>query len=94
MSSLKDRMAWDPSQVLPQCVYCRHSGTSGGCAAFPGGIPPEIRRNQVDHRKPYLVDGVPADTGVRGDRSILFEPEPVIRPDVLAPLHRILDALP
>ena len=45
------------------CKLCKHR-QDFGCAAFPEGIPLEIREMRVDHRRPY-----PADNGV------VFEPK-------------------
>ncbi len=46
--------------VPPICVTCiHHRGAmwqGGHCEAFPGGIPPAILRNDVDHRKPAEDD--------------------------------------
>jgi len=44
-----------------KCVWIRQ--TESRCAAFPDGIPPEIRLNKHDHKKPY-----------KGDNGIQFEP--------------------
>ena len=56
---------------VSQCSTCTHFRSpfsrpdgdfTGGpfCAAFPGGIPESVLRNQLDHRQP-----VPGDHGVR-----------------------------
>lgn len=97
---LGDRFDWGPGDVvLPQCVLCAHAARDDSpvpyCVAFPGRIPPEIRRNLVDHRRPYLdpETGAPADAGVAGARSITFEPDPDAAPEALAALHRHLDSL-
>jgi len=42
----------------PQCLNCAWLDKSlTTCRAFPGGIPIEIRLNEVDHRLPYPNDG-------------------------------------
>ena len=50
-----------------QCNYCRHFHFAvkgpASCAAFPDGVPREIRGNEFDHRLEY-----PGDQGIR------FEP--------------------
>lgn len=46
-----------------QCLRCAHFHLSGGCDAFPDGIPAPIMTGQHDHTEPY-----PGDNGVR------FEP--------------------
>lgn len=79
-----------------QCVSCRHrprDATFPVCAAFPGGIPEAILANRADHRRPYVVDGEPQDTGITGERSITFAPRDGIDPAALATLYRTLDRL-
>lgn len=49
--------------LAAQCANCRHYAKGGKCAAFPKGIPDDIRTSKHDHRKPY-----PGDNGIR------FEP--------------------
>jgi len=46
-----------------QCLRCKHFFLSGGCVAFPGGIPEAIMTGLHDHTQPY-----PGDNGIR------FEP--------------------
>jgi hypothetical protein len=44
-----------------QCTRCVFLFSDGrGCAAFPSGIPAEIRDGRFDHTKPYL-----GDSGIR-----------------------------
>lgn len=43
-----------------QCKRCVHFQGGGKCAAFPSGIPSEIRLRERDHRQPY-----PGDHGIR-----------------------------
>ena len=56
---------WDASGywVSGICWHCRHK-VSGSypavCAAFPGGIPEDIRTGLADHRNLY-----PGDRGIR-----------------------------
>ena len=51
---------------IDQCSHCRRLDLDGNrCAAFPAGIPGEIRLGRVDHALPY-----PGDHGVR------FAPRP------------------
>lgn len=94
-----DKFAWGPGDFgLPQCWLCRHlSGDSrvAVCVAFPAGIPPEIPRNEADHRRPYFdpESGLPADTGVAGLHSITFDPRPDVPAEALAALVRMLDRL-
>jgi hypothetical protein len=47
------------------CPFCKHTGIDKTrCAAFPDGIPTEIKLTRVNHRKP-----------VEGDHGIRFEPD-------------------
>lgn len=48
------------------CTSCRHRDRERpyACAAFPEGIPEEIRRGQNDHTRPY-----PGDNGIRYERE-------------------------
>lgn len=53
---------------VSQCWYCKHRrlrGIDTYCAAFPDGIPDDIRWNKVDHKMPY-----------EGDGGIRFEADP------------------
>jgi hypothetical protein len=43
-----------------QCIICAHFRFSGGCDAFPDGIPEAILTSEHDHTEPY-----PGDNGVR-----------------------------
>ena len=43
-----------------QCLNCARFWLSGGCEAFPSGIPEEILRGEFDHTRPY-----PGDNGLR-----------------------------
>lgn len=67
------------------CGYCRHrldegDDTEPRCAAFPNGIPDDIRRRGFDHRNPY-----------EGDGGIMFEPD---GPVDVARLDRIVARSP
>jgi len=45
---------------MSQCNYCKHRrvrGITTYCAAFPNGIPDDIKWNKFDHKKPYEGDG-------------------------------------
>ena len=48
--------------IIPQCTTCKHLrdtfSDDGGntCEAFPDGIPLQILRNELDHRKPIAGD--------------------------------------
>ena len=46
-----------------QCERCRHFELPNFCAAFPDGIPEELRIGPTEHTQPY-----PGDHGIR------FEP--------------------
>jgi hypothetical protein len=55
------------TSIISQCVLCSYlehdqKFQTYKCAAFPGGIPIEIRSNEIDHRTPY-----------KGDNGIQFE---------------------
>lgn len=99
MSEPGDKFTWNPGDVAwPQCALCAHmdaKSPTSTCAAFPGRIPDEIRRNEVDHRKPWIdpETGEPGDMGIPLERSILFEPAPGVNPATLAALYRHLDKL-
>ena len=75
-----DKFVYRPGDVVvSQCRLCRHAATGRGfhpeaelCRAFPGGIPPEIFANELDHRLPHPDDG-----GVR------FKPRPGLHPAVV-----------
>ena len=94
-----DKFAWGADVVVSQCMLCKHLDRSPGsaavCAAFPGAIPQEILRNEVDHRKPYVdpATGRVADKGIALDRSITFEPQSGLAPEALDVLYRHLDQL-
>ena len=56
-------------QSRPLCEECKHQYIDNkkriyACNAYPNGIPMEIIRNIVDHRKPY-----------KGDNGIQYEPK-------------------
>lgn len=72
--------------IFSQCAYCEHADDSGAiplaCTAFPGGIPDEVLRNQVDHRGP-----VPGDQGIR------FQFRRDLKPDVISIVAKTLDAI-
>ena len=46
--------------VAPICLGCSHfreqDGAKFSCDAYPGGIPEQIIRSEVDHRQPYSGD--------------------------------------
>lgn len=52
-----------------QCITCEHYRLTGGCAAFPDGIPQDILTGEHDHREPY-----PGDNGLRFQEMKLPEP--------------------
>lgn len=96
--TLSPKFFADPeATIASQCVYCAHLGTVPGparyCTAFPGGIPRAIIENRADHRRPYLINGRPADAGMPGAGSITFTPRDDVPAGVLASLDRTLDAL-
>ncbi len=85
--------------IVSQCAYCRHLAETPGiaaCAAFPDHIPQQILSNMADHRKVWIdpATGSPGDTGVRGDRSVTFDPRPDVPAAVLDRLYAELDDLP
>ena len=45
-----------------QCLMCKHFSMLGTCAAFPQGIPSEIKTGEVDHSVP-----------IEGDNGVQFE---------------------
>jgi hypothetical protein len=57
-STIGERLLWrDGDFKLSQCAFCVHKAPSAAtCAAFPGGIPLPILRNQADHRRPLYGD--------------------------------------
>lgn len=60
---LADALWRDGDITISQCVFCAHKSETGTtCAAFPEGIPSQILRNEVDHRRPFA-----------GDRQTRFE---------------------
>lgn len=68
-----------------QCLVCRryHHGSPGhgSCAAFPEGIPAELRFGRVSHTSPYP-----------GDHGVLFERmPPATEAESLATLDDITD---
>jgi hypothetical protein len=77
--SMSDKFHADPAGILAgQCAYCRHAARHPGgvyCPAFPGGVPPEVLRNDFDHRTAHpdeyqpvrleLRDDVPAEVAAR-----------------------------
>lgn len=69
-----------------QCWLCAHADASDDpkptCKAFPGGIPPEIRRNEVDHR-----------ASLDGDDGTTFEPDGDADGRALKRLYQHLDSL-
>lgn len=94
-----DSMVWEGDEVvLDQCAYCarlsRLPGPGQVCQAFPGSIPDAILANRADHRKPYTVDGEPADLGVSSDVPLLFSPREGVPAESLERLYRALDSLP
>ena len=52
--------------TMVQCEKCKHyiwgDGVIPCCDAFPDGIPKEIFREEMTHKKPY-----------KGDNGIIFE---------------------
>lgn len=56
------------------CGFCLHLSDALGhtCAAFPGGIPPEIWLGRHDHKTPY-----PGDNGIQFERRSVPEREDV-----------------
>lgn len=58
------------------CKLCKHRD-GWACAAYPQGIPVEIREMRVDHRQPYP-----------GDNGIVFEPKDQT-PATLQALERV-----
>ena len=64
----RDKFMWKAGdlQTVGICNFCRHL-RARGCAAFPWGIPDEIRSGAIDHTKP--VEG---DNGIQFER---WEPE-------------------
>lgn len=67
MSRLSEYMLWDddsaPLVFRSQCDACIHREKGKTCFAYPEGIPKDVFKNTVDHRKP-----------VYGDGGIRFEP--------------------
>jgi len=63
-STIGERLLWrDGDFTISQCVFCAHKSETGTtCAAFLEGIPSQILRNEVDHRRPFA-----------GDRQTRFE---------------------
>jgi len=50
----------------PMCLACtRYDPETGGCAAYPGGVPDEIIRGEWDHR-----------VGKPGDHGLLYDAKP------------------
>jgi hypothetical protein len=80
---------WDVT--APQCMLCKHRPPNVlfACAAFPGLIPEEIRRNDHDHRQPWIDPdtGQPGDEGIALAGSILFEPKDDAAPEALERLY-------
>ena len=74
------------AEKIGSCLTCKHftwkkvNGTtmpSGGCKAFPGGIPIEIQFGSISHDKPFK-----GDNGIRYEQKILKEViPPLIRRD-------------
>lgn len=56
----------------PLCAFCKHlrSWTMGKCAAFPGGMPEEIRSMKKSHEKPWPK----SKEFPNGDNGLQFEP--------------------
>lgn len=75
----EDHYVGDESAIiLPQCVYCVHLAPGMRCAAYPDGIPQEIRKNLVDHRERYPGDHGIGFTPAEGTvvKAFMFEPFP------------------
>lgn len=65
-----------PRKNKIQCNGCIHFHKhSGGCDAFPEGIPKEIILGKHDHHYPY-----------EGDHGILFEP--IVSPTCISKPHK------
>ena len=68
--------------VAPICLGCSHyrkqDGAKFSCDAYPGGIPEQIIRSEVDHRQPYSGDTTsstcPRPPQTRPTRKCCFKP--------------------
>lgn len=52
------------------CMQCERYLRDGCCAAFPDGIPRDIRKGKVVHNKPY-----PGDRGIVYKQAAEFNPQ-------------------
>lgn len=64
-----EKFTWQAGDLVTGglCNTCKHLRPVG-CDAFPWGIPPQIRRGEVDHR--YHVEG---DNGIKYDPDTPFD---------------------
>lgn len=64
----------DGSIPTNPCMVCVHKFKGRrGCAAFPGGIPEDIRFLRHDHREPYPNDNGTRFAAVEGERHPMAE---------------------
>ena len=52
-----DKELYERGLLIPSCSNCKYHDGFHRCAAFPAGIPWEIKTGQFDHTKPYPHDG-------------------------------------